>query len=71
MDDYTRQQIAAKEELERIAQEKYRDEQARMVAAVALENAEKARQHAEEVARQRREAEAHHNQAQGFKDNWK
>jgi hypothetical protein len=71
MDRFTQVQIARAQEMERVYQEQQREAQQRMVAAVALENMERAKRQAEEAARQRQLAQEQHNRAQGFFDNWR
>lgn len=71
MDRYTQAQIAAQQDLEQSYREAQRQAQENMLAAAALERMERAKQQAEEAARQRRYAEEAHNRAQGFFDNWR
>jgi hypothetical protein len=71
MDKWTQAQIAAQEDMERDAREHQREEQVRMVGAAALEEQRRAKEHADQVARDRQAAQEAQNKAQGFRDNWR
>ena len=71
MDRWTQVQMSQAQDMEQFYRDQQREAQERMVAAAALERMERAKQQAEEAARQRRLAEEQHNKAQGFFDNWR
>jgi len=71
MDNWTRAQIANQQELQREAEMRLEDERRRMVAAAAMEEMERARQHQREADAARRSAQEASNREQGFWNNWR
>jgi len=71
MDKWTQAQIANQQAIEQAAREAERVAHERMVGAVALENAKRARDQAAAAARERQHAQEAHNRTQGFFDNWR